>query len=463
MYLSKHIIGITLFILLILTFIIFKLYAKKTYFNLNKQIRDTYKLLIYTLFKPTGLITLGLIGIWAATAFHHEKHLWVEILREASIFIFIAGLIGVSLHSKQFQQKFSELLYLNSDYLKHLSKEKKEAFFINTIKNAYEFSDYGIEEDFAQLTTQNYLPLFEEKHMTNHFMHRTFSPFRKNGDIKDGFWINEEQGWRAHYAKEKPSAISSNTRGVVFKDHNELFKQLNYSMELWVREAKRAEKISKTKVTEEHNRYIKTKIATRKDLSQSDFILSCQEIEQIKFSDKDTLINSLCDFFKDNKAKLGIEATFYIKNEKPTSVNKPEINIKDDGSIQLKYKVGGVEYLKIEINFLEQTLLFDIKAELPRLKEKTDYHFVQRSRFYSYYEEGFTLSCSAPTKNIILDIIFEDLPPNLKILPEVSYLALYGSNAMMKPIRSKSHYGAKFSGWFFVRHGLTFSYRIIAS
>jgi hypothetical protein len=412
------------------------------------------------MFNPIALISISLIGlIFIGITGVKTLSLIAESLLTS---LFIAGIIGIALSRAEFKEKFAKLLYLSSDYLKNLSEKGKKEFFVSTLKKAYEFSDYGIEDEFAILTTKGYLPAFEDQYKSNHFIHRTFKPYNhdKTNGLENGITVCEEQGWRTHYPKNQKEQIRGGKRTMNFRDYKELYRRFFYSFEVWMKKVEKEaieENIDKT----DHTRCGIVKISVNKKIDEEEFCKAFEEIESLDFNEMKNFKEESKKFFYGDDAKLGIEVIVYTKNGERYDLNEPEITLKHGKKILLSYKIDGETYASIKINLSGQMISIDTNAKLNKRIAKNDYHFVQFAEFYNYYSEPFVVVSGVPTKSIIIDALFEGMKDGQKVITDVMYLAHKGENTMIKPVKNDNHYAAKFSGWFFQGHGVVFSYRIV--
>jgi hypothetical protein len=391
-------------------------------------------------------------------------HLVWEVIRELGIFLFIAGSVGALLHSSEFKQQFSRLLYLNSDYLKNLSRANKKKFFIGTLKSAYRFADYGLEDDFAELTTQNYLPAFEEQYNTNHYINRIYRPINSE-DLQQGFRVEESQGWRAHYPKHTDEKMGVGSREMIFKDFSELYQCLKYSNEVWMRKVDKTSKVA-LKLKEHRSTHIRcgrTEVFFRDDISDEKFTTVCKDFLSIDTHEleKEKQKSIIDEYFTGDKSRFGIVVKVFKKNGEALRIESPDVEIDKRGVITLNYLVGKQLNTVIKIDFQVQTVNFRIGAMLEAKELKCDYHFVQNSNLFNHYGERFVSKCNYPTKNLIVSVLMEGVPAKLSLLTDVHCMAFKSSNAMMNPIKTNHHYSEKFSGWFFRNHGVVFSYRLV--
>lgn len=413
-------------------------------------------------FRPLSYVVISVVGLSIIETYQlAHTSITYTILRELFVFLFIAGAIGFLLHVKEFKKKFANLLYLHSDYLKNLGESKKKEFFIRTLKNAYDFSDYGIEDEFADLTTRNYLPVFEEKYKSNHFVHRTFKPYKHGSSLKEGISVKEEQGWRAHYPKNIPQKMEYGTRGMKFKDFEELYRRMFYSSEVWMKEANPLGNKEGNKITPKHVKCGKIIIDIKETIAPATFTREIKNLSLLDFNAISECATKAKEFLHGTNSKLGIRVTIYKKDGTKIVVTEPKIKIGQERKIDLVYKIDGTKYLQICINFNKNKVTFETGALLNKVKAKKDYHFVVVNEFYNYYCEPFALMCGCPTKSVIISVLFEGLNNEQKVIADTMYLAYTGTNPMIQPIQNKYHYSAKFSGWFFVGHGIVFTYRIV--
>ncbi|MCK5615355.1 hypothetical protein KAR91_76535, partial [Candidatus Pacearchaeota archaeon] len=223
----------TLVVLIVVGLILLYFLNKNGLVEVKKFIEVAWLKLMGFIFTPIVLVLGSTLGLWFLGPV--EPHTFKSFLHELLIFLLIAGAVGAALHGKEFTKKFAELLYLSSNYLKDLSESNKKKFFANTLKKAYEFPKYGIEDEFATLTLDSWIPAFEEKYQSNHFIHRTIKPLEKGGKLEDGTLVYEKRGWRTHYPKNKAKASGYAIRVFKYKDFYELYKRLAFSSEVWMK------------------------------------------------------------------------------------------------------------------------------------------------------------------------------------------------------------------------------------
>ena len=339
---------------------------------------------------------------------------------------------------------------------------KKKKFFADTLKKAYEFPKYGIEDEFAALTLETWIPAFEDRYKSNHFIHRTVKPFKQGDKLEDGTLIDERRGWRTHYPKDKKKSLGYATRKMNYKDFNELYKRLTFSSEVWMKKVPIRPKDHKDEDIKinGHTRCGKTKITIDNKIGEISFVAAMNKVDSLDFDAFEKTHEDIQAFFCGGLPKTGICVNIYTKKGKRIRIKDPNIKFSDERKILLEYKDDGVVYVKINISLDDKEVEFWTLALIESVKAESDYHFVQHDSFYNYFREPFSLNIDCPTRGIIFDILFEGLTDNQKLTADVSYFAFSGTNPMMGAINGKNHYAAKFSGWFFVGHGVSFSYRI---
>jgi len=408
--------------------------------EIGRKLDGCLKWIDWLLAPPIFYIFIGFVGLclYHSKLFDYDLSVFPLnlILKELSVLLLIAGLVGYAVESRSVKRTFSKLLYLHSDYLRGLGVEQKKEFFSKSLRNAYNFSDYGLEDEFAELTTENYLPVFEDRYKSNFFVHRNYKPVNRE-KFKEGFTIHEERGWRAHYPKKQNGYRSTTSRTFYYSTNLELLNYLNsYDYEA------RIEKFIGINDTEDNFQV-------------------CGNTS-FKLLDKAQFLKSYNLILNNDVSQLDFGVTLnHFSNVLSKKIDlKPNCSFKN-GCLLMTYYSDGINVGSLEINVLEKSLIFITPIEFGKIEAKTDYRFVERSTFYSYYRESMNLLMDCPTKNVTLNLVFDDLSEDEFL--EVGDLVFF-AQAGKKPmplIKTKNHINVKFSGWFFPKHGVSFSYRII--
>ena len=411
---------------------------------------------------PTSWLILGLLLLGTYLALGGDlKDFAKSFLHEIAAFLIIAAVVAYALHGQEFVNQFSELLFIKSNYLRNLGRSGKIKFFTETLKSAYKFSDYGIEDEFATLATNSYIPAFEEQYKSNHFIHRTFKPYDSKLGLEGGIRVFEEMGWRTHYPKFRPENMGEDRRAMTFVDNVELYRRLFYDSEISMRKVESFSADADNLNSQELVMCGKTSVSIADRVSEAQFAKLLDEIENCDFDDVDQLSALVQSHFVGPRCKTGLRVDVIPKKRQRIRLNNPVFEFPYEKTIRLNYFNEGWKYAAIEINFFDHTLKIDAGAMLDAIEAKSDYHFVQRAEFYNSYMEPFNVKCYCPTKGIIIDLLFDGLPKNKRLVGTVGFFAHKGVNPMGRATIGRNHYARKFSGWFLPSHGVTFAYRIV--
>lgn len=452
-------VNLLLFLVLVFGAIFFAQQVKVAYVKSKRESRRGNKDTIWCwlgsqLFKGETYLIVGLILFLGALLFlelFEASKSWeyliksiLKVFKEFGIFFVIAGLVGVAIETKNAKFHFVKTLHLHSDFLEKLSPGKKKEFFVNTLKKAYKFKNYGVEEEFAKLATENYLPVFEDRYQRNYFVHRNYK--KVDGcDLSKGFIVTELRGARIHYNKQ-PESVIFPSREMKYVNEYEFIKRLeNYKSRM-----------------------------SFKNKADDAFNICCGEYEAswtnsaVKEEGVETFLSSEDEALAIRYFGKGGELNISVRDKKKEIVmDNPYIEFKKRKLILSYLDKKDQEICNILVLLddfsIKIRFRFEVDIALNEDYSKNDYHFFTENEFFSYAEEPFSVAMIRPTQNVTLSINFEDLNLNSErlFISDVHFFSQAGCNPLHKELATANTYNVKKSGWFFLNQGLAFNYRII--